>query len=302
MKRQNSLIGVQLILSQKGLTEALIKRGFNIFNQTFYFDLIRKYVILVGSLFSEIRITKTDTDHNITELIKVPITYAPKDKMLARVIQDPSISRPTATMTLPIISFEMGQITYDGPRKLNTIAKIAFKNDANNFKYQYNPVAWNINFKVYVYAKNTEDGTKILEQILPYFTPDWTTKVKLIPETEQIYNIPVVLNSVEYEDTYTSDFEDRRAIIWTLDLTVKGYFFGPIKTSPIIKFANTNFWVQGHSEADLIATSTIGATISVSPGMDANNNPTSNAAASIPVGQIEYGDDFGFVITKTDIG
>ena len=230
----------------------------------------------------------------------MPITYAPKDKMLARVIQDPDISRATATMTLPLLSFEMGEMEYDGNRKLNTIAKVAFKQDANNFKYQYNGGPWNIKFRVYVYAKNAEDGTKILEQILPFFTPDWTTQVKLVPETEQVFQVPVVLNSVQYEDNYSSDFTERRAIIWTLDLTVKGWFFGPIKTSPIIKFANTNFWVQGHGNTadSIITNSTLGAYISVYPGLDSNNNPTSNAAISIPTNQIEYGDDYGYIITS----
>ena len=101
------------------------------FATPFYFSLIRKYVILVGTLFNNIKISKTDADGNTISLVKVPITYAPKDKMLARVVQDPNIDRQTATIPLPAISFEMGKMTYDGSRKLNTIGRISVK-DADN--------------------------------------------------------------------------------------------------------------------------------------------------------------------------
>ena len=172
------------------------------FGKPFYFSLIRKYVILMGTLLNDIRITRTDSSGNVTSLLKVPITYAAKDKMLARVIQDPAIDRPSATTPLPMISFEMGKMDYDGTRKLNTIGKVSVK-DADNpsvFKYQYNPVPYNIQFKVFVYAKNAEDGTKIIEQILPYFTPDWTTTVNLIPEVNVTMDIPIVLNNISYSD------------------------------------------------------------------------------------------------------
>jgi hypothetical protein len=270
------------------------------FGQTFYFDLIRKYVILIGSLMNDIKITRTDKNNNLTEFIKIPVMYAPKDKMLARVIQDPNIDRQSATTTLPMISFEMGQIRYDGDRKLNTIGKIAYKKDANNFKYQYNPVPYSFEFKVFIYAKNAEDGTKILEQILPYFTPDWTTTVKLIPEVEEIKDIPVILTHVGYEDNYTGDFKERRAIIWTLDLTLKGYLYGPIKTSPIIKFVNTNFYATNLSVTNAVGNSTAAFTTSTVPGLDINGNPTSNSSLSITTNEIEATDDYGFITVTID--
>ena len=96
----------------------------------FYFSLIRKYVILVGTLFNNIRITRTNSNGDVTSLLKVPITYAPKDKMLARVIQDPGIDRQTAIAPLPLISFEMGKMEYDGSRKLPTINKVVVKDSS----------------------------------------------------------------------------------------------------------------------------------------------------------------------------
>jgi len=277
-----------------------------LFGQNFYFSLIRKYVILVGTLVNDIVIIKTDKSGNQTGIIKVPVTYAPKDKMLARVLQDPDISRQTATPTLPLISFEMGQIRYDGTRKLNTVGKIAVKKDSNNFKYQYNPVPYNFEFKVYIYVKNTEDGTKIIEQILPYFTPDWTTTVKLIPEVEEIKDIPVILNDVKYEDTYDKDFKERRAIIWTLDLTLKGYLYGPVKSAGIIKFINTTFYIpNGVPDGQLqnvVGNTSPSEKISIQPGLTVNGTPTSNISLTIPYQEIEVSDDYGFIdiITPND--
>lgn len=276
------------------------------FGSPFYFSLIRKYVILVGTLFNNIRITRTDSNGNQTALIKVPITYAPKDKMLARVIQDTAIDRQTATIPLPVISFEMGKMVYDGTRKLNTITKVSVKDltDPSKFKYQYNPVPYNIEFKVYIYVKNAEDGTKIIEQILPYFTPDWTTTVNLIPEMEITSDIPVTLNNINYNDNYDENFKERRAIIWTLDLVLKGYLYGPVRKSGIIKFVNTNFYIP--DVEDLKLSTAVGKTplaekVTIQPGLNANGEPITYYGSpnpntgTVPYIQINADDDFGFI-------
>jgi len=278
-----------------------------LFGQTFYFSSIRKYVILVGTLFNDIRVVKTDPkSNNEISLVRVPITYAPKDKMLARVFQDPNIDRPSATMPLPMISFEMGKMTYDGTRKLHTTGRTAVQSNTNpsNFNYQYNPVPYNIDFKVHVYTKNVEDGTKIVEQILPFFTPDWTTRVNLIPEMNIIMDIPVVLNNIEYADNYEGEFKDRREIVWTMDLTVKGYLYGPVKTSGIIKFVNVDFYIPEVPDGQLasaVGNTSIDYKFTVQPGLTANGQPTSNAQQTIPYQQIQASDDYGFITQIYDI-
>jgi len=304
------------------------------FNQIFYFSTLRKMVILVGALFDDIYIKRFDANGNETELLEVPITYAAKDKMLARVMQDPGIDRPSATIPLPCISFEMGQMKYDGQRKLNTTGFTPGGMDphsANNFLMQYNPVPYNIEFKVYIYAKNVEDSNKILEQVLPYFTPDWTTAVRIMPEMGITMDIPVILNSVQISDNYDKTYAERRAIIYTLDLLVKSYFYGPIKSKPIIKFINTEFYIPTanvYANANIIryangtiangyANSTMAnssvdfrtnpndlhwivgktpraAHILEQPGLTANGQPTSNVSMSIPVGEIWASNDYGY--------
>jgi len=270
--------------------------------EPFYFSSIRKYVILFGTLFNNIKITRTNSTGKITSLIKIPIGYGPKDKMLTRVIQDPNIERQTA-IQLPIMSFEITGFNYDGDRKRQTVHRI-FKTDTSNpdkNKYQYSPVPYNINFSLSIYVKNAEDGTKIVEQILPYFTPDWTTTVNLIPEMDIKMDIPLILNRINTEDTYTGDFKDRRALIWNLDFTMKGYLFGPVKKSAIIKYIDVNLRIP--SVDDLTQAEPIGdpaAIIEIEPGLTANGEPTSNASLSIPVPQIKASDNYGFVIDITE--
>ena len=262
---------------------------------------------MFGTLFNDIHITRTDSTGKTTALIKVPITYGPKEKMLARVLQDPDIDRQTAVATQPMMSFEMGKLRYDGTRKLHTTGRIANKDttDNNKLKYQYNPVPYNIDFTLYLYVKNAEDGTKILEQILPYFTPDWTTTVKLIPEMNVIMDIPVILNSVDSEDSYDGNFDKRRSLIWTLTFTLKGYIYGPVRKSNVIKFANTTFYIpSGTPDGELYTA--VGNTgpaerILVQPGLLANGSPTTNAAASIPYTEIEADDDYGYCVNVENI-
>jgi hypothetical protein len=268
------------------------------FGQNFYFSTIRKYVTLFGTLFDDISIIRTDKNNTPVAVIKVPITYAPKEKMLARLQQDPNIDRPSATVPLPYMSFEMTGLKYDSSRKLNTIGRISSANNSinNKYNYQYNPVPYDIGFRLYVYVKNAEDGTKIIEQILPFFTPDFTTTLKLIPELEVKMDIPTVMNSISQDDTYDGSFTERRAIIWTLDFTMKGYIYGPVKKSPVILFANTLFYTPKGDIKNAVNVEDYVSYVHIQPGLTANGQPTSNAELSIDPHDILATDDYGYVI------
>jgi hypothetical protein len=273
------------------------------FGQTFYFSTIRKYVALFGTLFNDIYIQRTNHNGVTTQIIKVPITYGPKEKMLTRLIADPNIDRQQATVTQPVMSFEMTDISYDQSRKLNTIGRIAVVDtDKNKFKYQYNPVPYNIDFTLSIYVKNAEDGTKILEQILPFFTPDWTSTVNLIPEMSVKMDIPIILNNVSCEDTYEGQFTERRSLIWTLSFTLKGYIYGPVRKSSVIKFANVPFYMPSVPDGQLasaVGVTPVAEKLTVQPGLTANGTPTTKIEDTIPYTEIEVTDDFGF-ITQID--
>ena len=274
---------------------------------TFYHNTIRRYVILFGTLFNDIHINREDTSQGVTRTIKVPISYGPKEKMLARLDADPELKRPA--IVLPRMSFELTDLNYGPTRKLNTIGKIVAANpdDTNSAKYQYTPVPYDLNFILSIAVKNADDGTRILEQILPFFTPNWNSTVDLIPELGIRLDIPIVLNAVSSEDSYEGDFEARRSIVWTLSFTMKGYIFGPTRpangssSGQLIKLANVNFYdTSTYTDIDnAVGNLDIVENVKVTPGMLANGSPTSNASLSVSSDQINANSNYGYIITKS---
>ena len=196
------------------------------FGTYFYHQISRKMVVAFGSLFNTIEVRKTDSSDAITEVIKIPLSYGPKDKMLTRISSDPNLN-PKVALTVPRMGFELLSMTYDSVRKLNTLNRNV-KKGTTGLKKQFNPVPYNWEFSLYVFVKNAEDGTQILEQILPFFTPEFTVTMNLVSSMEEVRDIPLVLNSVTSEDTYEGDFATRRSIIWTLSFTMKGFLYPDI--------------------------------------------------------------------------
>ncbi len=257
--------------------------------------MIRKYVALFGTLFNDVYINRPDPTRNIINTIKVPIAYGPKEKVWARLKADPELNRMPA-IVLPRMSFEITDISYAGDRKLPTINKAKTAQQVNNpdkLEYIYNPVPYDINFDLNIMVKNADDGARIVEQILPFFTPEWTVTVELIDAPQIIMDIPIILDKLNITDAYEGDFETRRVLTWTLSFTLKGYLFGPKRRSTIIKYANTNIYSGMTSNSSFV-------NINIRPGLDANGNPTTVANDSIDISEINVNDDFGYIVTITD--
>jgi len=271
------------------------------FGHIFDYDLIRKYVVLFGTLFNDVYINRKDSSGQPIQTLKIPITYAPKEKMLARINSDPNLNRPVA-ITLPRMAFEMTGMYYASSRKLNTVQRNVKVNTAapNELKRQYVPVPYDFMFNLYVMVKNAEDGTQILEQILPFFTPDWTSTVNIMPDMGVAMDIPLVLQTVNVEDTYEGQFDTRRSLTWTLGFVMKGYVYGPIKQSKVITLANTNFFATPtDGEFGNTETSELDLMINITPGQYANGSATTNAAATVDRDTIAANSSWGYVITKT---
>jgi hypothetical protein len=269
------------------------------FGQVWNHGTLRKYVIYFGTLFNEVILTRDDAQGNQVAYMKVPLNYGPKEKYLARLDGNPALDRPIA-ITLPRMAFEMMDIRYAADRKLPTTNKLRTTGiTPDSAKYQYNPVPYDMIFNLYIMVKNAEDGTRIVEQILPFFAPEWTATLNINPDLGVKYDVPVVLNSVRSEDTYEGSFEARRALIWTLQFTMRGYLFGPTKEAKIVKQSEINLIVpNGQTIAEGIANTSLLNTVEITaiPGLTANGNPTSNAAASIDKSDILSTDDYGFII------
>lgn len=211
----------------------------------FYHEFLRKYVAIFGTLFNDITISRDTIITTRQQQFKVPISYGPREKYIARLEGDPSGERDVA-ITLPRISFEMTSMQYAANRKLNTMNQIVVNDDSVSErarKQVWQPVPYDIFFQLNIMTKTMEDGAKIVEQILPHFTPDWTVSAKLLDQMPDIVlDVPVVLNSVQSTDLYEGDFISRRMLLWTLDFTMKAQFFGPIRESKVIKLTKINLY------------------------------------------------------------
>ena len=204
--------------------------------QQFYHETIRKVVVAFGSMFNDIHLVRKDNAGNIQQSMKVPLAYGPRQKFLARLREDADLTKQVA-VTLPRIGFEIGGLTYDPARKLNRVQQFKkVKGDkAKQLDTQYMPVPYNINFSLYIMARQSDDGLQIVEQILPYFQPDYTVTIKDNTDMGIKRDVPIVLNSINYEDTYEGDFASRTTIIYTLDFTAKFYLYGPVTSSKVIR-------------------------------------------------------------------
>ena len=209
--------------------------------QQFYHESMRKVVIAFGSMFNNIHLVRKNNDGAIIQTMKVPLAYGPKDKFLVRLGTDEGLNK-AVSVTLPRIGFEINNLTYDPTRKLNRVQKFrkVKDSDTNQLDTQYMPVPYNLDFELYVLAKQSDDALQIVEQILPYFQPDYTITINDMADMGIKKDVPVILNSISYTDDYQGDMQQRRALIYTLSFTTKFYLYGPVTSSSIIKTAQVD--------------------------------------------------------------
>ena len=209
----------------------------------FYNGSIRRMVVAFGSLFNQIYIDRAESDG--TKTLLVPISYAAKEKYKVRLAGDPYLNNPNQ-ITLPRIAFEITGYVYDSNRKRNSVTRhMILPTTANpsGVDYTHAEVPYNIDFGLYVYVRNMDDGLRIIEQILPFFTPEFVVTVNFDDINKKI-DVPIYLNSVSTEEDYEGDFESRRSIVFTLNFTMKTYLFGPSKNYKEIRVVQAGLWNQ----------------------------------------------------------
>jgi hypothetical protein len=210
------------------------------FGTYFYHQLTRKYIILFGNLFNNITIKRVDKDDNTEiERLKVPIVYGSKEKYFVRLKEDSDLNLPTQVL-LPRMSFELLGINYDETRKQNSLLPVARANTASRASMQYMGVPYDLEFELEIYTRSVDDGTHIVEQILPSFNPDYTLTINAVPEVGLTKDIPIILKSVSHSVEHDGNYDAVRYVTWTLTFTMKAYYFGPVSTPKIIRkiFAN----------------------------------------------------------------
>jgi hypothetical protein len=260
----------------------------------FYHGTTKKYVALFGSIFNKISIVRYTQDGTEEQRIIVPISYGPYQKFLSRLVQDPNLDRKVA-ITLPRMSFEITGINYDGTRKLNSVKKMrspdSVSKDDSNFLFV--PAPYNIDFSLSIMTKYAEDGTQILEQIIPFFKPELTSSVKIIDNIDAL-DIPLVLTGTNLEDLYEGDFQTRRSLLWTLNFTMKAWYFGPKRARRVIKFIDNRYFTSTNVNSEMVEQ------VTIQPGLTANGEPTIDINETIDYSEIEESDDWGVIVLKED--
>ena len=209
----------------------------------YYHGSIRKAIVAFGRLFSDVYIDRKQGDSvsgTTIQRLQIPVSYAPKEKWLLRIDEQPSIENNTVMVTLPRMSFEINGYSYDSSRKLNKMQQIKTDTSASTKPTVYTPVPYNLDLSLYVITKTQEDGMQIIEQILPTFTPEYTLNINMVPEMGITMDVPVILNSVQVEDEYDGNFTDRRYVTHTLNFEMKLNLYGPVSGQNVITTVKAN--------------------------------------------------------------
>lgn len=269
------------------------------FGSQFYHQTLRRYVVAFGSMFDDLVIHRLNSSNVVTQTLEIPIAYGPKQKWIVRIRNNPSLNAQISVQ-LPRLGFEITGMRYDGSRKLQSTQKLVAlrSTDLNKLNTQYVPVPYDIGFSLHAFVKNSDDGAQICEQILPYFSPEWTNSINLVPSMGIVMDVPTILTNVAIEDLYEGNYESRQTLVYSFDFIMKGFFFGPVRTSGVIKRAQIDLSVikpvsnsiisslYGMQFDDItfaeMALARINSRITVQPGLLANGVGTTNSAASIP--------------------
>ena len=241
----------------------------------FYHKRVRTCVAVFGSMFNDLHVLRTDSNNKVLSQVKVPLSYAPKRSFLER-LEDMSNGEEAerrVAMKLPRMSFEITSIVYDATRQLPKVngfgGVVSSGNDSQ--RRMYVGVPYNVSFSLSVYAKSQDDALQVVEQIIPYFAPQYTLTVKPFSDQPDIKeDVPVVLSGLDFQDDYEGPIEQRRTIIYTLNFEMKVNFYGPEITAPIIREVNTSLGIinQDDGEGVLETINTTPDPIDVSPDSD----------------------------------
>ena len=219
------------------------------FGTHFYHSTLRKSVAVFGTMFNNISVIRLDGSGGVLNQIKVPLSYGPKQKFLSR-IDASTGSDASMALKLPRMSFEITSLEQDNSSKLNKMAVISEKHATDSYKKKVvkHMSPYNIGMQLTIMAKNQDDGLQILEQILPYFQPEYTVSIKPINGWSYKQDVPIILNSTAIEDDYEGDFATRRVLMYTLDFTLKMRFFGPTANTAIIKEIDIDYFNKANTD------------------------------------------------------
>lgn len=256
----------------------------------FYHERIRKSVAMFGSLFNNIYVLRKDANDKVLSTVKVPLSYAPKRDFLERIRESLDLDTDTkVAIKLPRMSFEIIGYRYDSQRQLSKMGsrnKTATSGDTDQRSKIWNYVPYIIDLQLNVYAKTQDDALQIVEQILPFFNPQYTLTIKPFSQHPELKeDVPIILNGLSYSDNYEGSLGDRRSIIYQLDFSMHANFYQGSEDQGIIRKVINQLYVDTLVDSDQDGPYVPSVTLTVEP------NPLDASADS----------DYGFTETITTI-
>jgi len=211
------------------------------FGDHFYNEHTRRAVAVFGTLFNNLTVVKRDGSGNALQQIKVPLSYGPRQKFLARIRQEEQLNDPRLAIKLPRMSFEITGLEYDESTRLTRGTKLHIPGTSTTSrKTMFYPSTYRLSFELSIMAKHTDDALQILEQILPFFQPEYSVTVNEVDNNFKS-DMPFVLTGVSLNDDYEGDFETRRSLIYTLTFDTRIKYYGGLTDSgAIIRETKTN--------------------------------------------------------------
>ena len=225
------------------------------FGTHFYHKRVRTAVSVFGSLFNNLYVIRKNSSNEVISQAKVPLSYAPKRNFLQRIqeMNNGEDAERRVAIKLPRMSFEITQMTYDAERQLPKTNNIstAIANSVNSRQKLFTSTPYNISFQLNVYAKSQDDALQIVEQVLPFFTPQYTVTVKPFSDIATLTeDVPITLTGVQMQDDFEGAIEQRRTIVYSLDFDMKIAFHGPLNDGKIIRDVRNEFFIIGAGLAD----------------------------------------------------
>lgn len=224
----------------------------------FYNESLRKLVVAFGSLFNDIYVARYNSDSSENSRIKVPLIYSSKEKFLQRLEQQSGISDETKLeVTLPRMGFDIASIDYDPTRHLNKLNKRYLRVAGSNEVESFQEVPYNVAFTLFAYTRNMDDNLQIVEQIVPYFSPEFIVTLNM-NQIETKLDVPIVLGQVAMQETYDGNFMDRRIIASTFNFVCKTRLYSKIEGSTLVVNSSStlNEIVGSDDVSDLVQTIT----------------------------------------------
>lgn len=206
----------------------------------FYHKIVRRCTSVFGSLFNNIKIRNVDQNGNLIKESKVPLQYGPRNKQLERIKREEDLdTQQRVAIQLPRMSFEITSLNYDAETATTMLRRVSHKMDDTNMPFRtssrtFTPAPYKLGMQLNVYSRQQDEILQILEQILPYFRPDFMVTVKHFDGAETVWDMPITLTSVSIDDAYTGDTSENMVTIYTLDFEILVRFFGPVSDQGVI--------------------------------------------------------------------